>query len=551
MSIMFPSDDDGLVIPPGPGPGSWLDERPPPPTDDAPPEGYEQPTRHQLEGGPTVPRAEPTPLRRREPLPPFPTDALPEPFTSMVTHLAEFTQTDAGMVGTSALSMLAAAAGGRCEVEVRPGWREPLNLFTCTVADPGERKSAVHAEMSAPLLDVERELVDDAGPVIAEAETLRAIAVKAADQAKAKAGNAHGDERDKQTAEAVSAAMMAEAIVVPVLPRLVADDVTPEAAGSLLAEQSGRLAIVSAEGGIFDVIAGRYSGNVPNLDVFLKGHAGDALKVDRKGRPPEYVPRPALTLGLMVQPAVLTAIGEHRSFRGRGLLARFLYAVPPSKVGRRKIDTAAVPDDVRTDYAETLRTLAMTLAEWADPAKLTLADDATEALLDLARSTEPRLGPEGDLAHLRDWGSKLVGATARLAGLIHLAAHPTDGWRQPVKVWSVSAAVRLADYYTAHAVAAFDEMRADPTIADAEYLLGVIRRHGFAEVSRRDLFTAASRSRFPRAEDLDPAVALLADHGWLARVAAAQPSGPGRPPSPRWTVHPAAQTAQTAERATP
>jgi replicative DNA helicase len=491
---------------------------------------------------------EPTPLRRREPLPTFPTDALPEPFAAMVTHLAEFTQTDPGMVGTSALSMLAAAAGGRCELEVRPGWREPLNLFTCTVAEPGERKSAVQAEMAAPLLAAERDLVDQAGPVIAEAETLRAIALKASDQAKAKAGNAEGKDRDAKTADAVSAAMMAEAIVVPTLPRLVADDVTPEAAGSLLAEQAGRLAIVSAEGGIFDVIAGRYSGNVPNLDVFLKGHAGDALKVDRKGRPPEYVPNPALTLGLMVQPAVLTAIGEQRSFRGRGLLARFLYTVPPSKVGRRRIDPPAVPGEVRDAYTETVRSLALTLSAWTDPATLTLASDAVSVLFDLARRTEPRLGPEGDLAHLRDWGSKLVGATARLAGLLHLAEHPSDGWRRSVERASVAAAVQLADYYTAHALAAFDEMRADPTIADAEYLLGVIRRHGFAEVSRRDLFTAASRSRFPKAEDLTPAVALLAEHGWLIPREVPAPTGPGRPPSPRWTVHPAAQTAQTAQK---
>lgn len=56
----------------------------------------------------------------------------------------------------------------------------------------------------------------------------------------------------------MSAAGQAKAIEVPVLPRLVADDVTPEAAASLLADHGGRLAIISAEGGIFDTMAGRY-----------------------------------------------------------------------------------------------------------------------------------------------------------------------------------------------------------------------------------------------------------------------------------------------------
>ena len=115
---------------------------------------------------------------------------------------------------------------------------------------------------------------------------------------------------------------------MPPVPRLVADDVTPEAAASLLAEQGGRLAVLSAEGGIFATLAGRYSGT-PNLEVFLKGHAGDLLVVDRKGRDHEYVEHPALTLGLAVQPEVLTDIAAMPGFRGRGLLARILYALPP------------------------------------------------------------------------------------------------------------------------------------------------------------------------------------------------------------------------------
>jgi hypothetical protein len=115
-------------------------------------------------------------------------------------------------------------------------------------------------------------------------------------------------------------------MTVPVLPRLIADDITVEAAASLLAEQNGRLAVLSAEGGIFATLAGRYSSGQPNLEVFLKGHAGDLLRVDRKGRPAEHIPQPALTLGLAVQPEVLRDIARMPGFRGRGLLARILYS---------------------------------------------------------------------------------------------------------------------------------------------------------------------------------------------------------------------------------
>jgi hypothetical protein len=74
-------------------------------------------------------------------------------------------------------------------------------------------------------------------------------------------GDAKAGEDEARAAfdEVIGAAQIADGIEVPPVPRLLADDITPEAAASLLAEQGGRLAIISAEGGIFDIIAGRYS----------------------------------------------------------------------------------------------------------------------------------------------------------------------------------------------------------------------------------------------------------------------------------------------------
>jgi replicative DNA helicase len=491
----------------------------------------------------------PTPLSSGRALPPFPIDSLPAVFATEVAAVATFTQTDPGMAGVTALTVIAACAGGRCEIEVRPGWREPLNIFTATIAEPGERKSAVHSVLTAPLLEAERELVEESKERILEAETTRDIAFKVAERAKAAAGNAENAERQSSAATAISAALQAEAVVVPTMPRIVADDVTPEAAGSLMAEQHGRLAIISAEGGIFDILAGRYSGNV-NLDTFLKGHSGDTLKVDRKGRAPEYIPRPALTVGVMIQPVVLTHIAKNGAMRGRGLLARFLYSQPPSKVGHRLVDAPIVPEAAQDAYDTAVKGLAVTLAGWEDPAVLKVSDDALEVLMDFARSIEPQLQGGARLGHVRDWASKLVGATARIAGLLHLGGDPEDGWRQEVGIDPVVKAITIADYFTEHALEAFDAMQADPVTADAQYLLEVIRREEWEVVSKRDMFSKASRSRFPKVSDLDVVITKLEEHGYLEQIAPPERSGRGRPPSPTWSVHPhllAAQTAVIAE----
>lgn len=486
---------------------------------------------------------DPIPLTQAAEIQPFPVQALPDAIANMVEAVAEATQTDPAMAGTSALSVLSACTGGHAEIEVRPGWREPCNLYTATIAAPGERKSAVQMAMARPLLDVEQQLVDKGMAARLEAETRKQVATEAAVKQRRSAASAT-DDKDAALADAIGAAMIADSIEVPPIPRIVADDVTPEAAGTLLAEQGGRLAIISAEGGIFDIIAGRYQGNVPNMDLWLKGHSGDPLKVDRKGRPPEYVRRPALTLGLMIQPAVLNTIAANRQFRGRGFLARILYSYPVSKVGRRKIAAPPADDQAVQVYEDTVGGLAAGMAGWqGDPAVLMLTVTAKQAIQMIEEAVEPSLAGDGELAALADWGSKYVGAIARIAGIIHLAQHgPDKGPKTPVDAATIVAAHRIGDYFKACAINAFSEMGTDHVTADAIYLLERIGRLGEDEVSERDLHAASSRARFRTKADLMPALDRLVDHGYLAPMPDAKPTG-GRPASPRYKVHPLATEA--------
>ena len=300
---------------------------------------------------------------------------------------------------------------------------------------------------------------------------------------------------------------------------------------------------------MFDMMAGRYAqGGGPNLGVYLKGHAGDTLRVDRKGRPPEHVDRPALTVGLAVQPEVLRQIADRPGFRGRGLLARFLWSLPAGTVGRRQVGAAPVPAGVQERYETEVKALARSLLDQAElgrlagvtePMTLLLDPAAAAVLLELEGELEPRLDPEtGDLAHVEGWAAKLAGATARIAGLLHLAKHLRDGWAKPVEAETMRAAVAIARYLVEHALAVFDLMGADPALADARYLLDWIERTSAERFTRRELFTALPRGRFPKVDALDPGMELLEAHGYVRRVDQPAPKGPGRRPSPTYEVNP-------------
>ena len=337
--------------------------------------------------------------------------------------------------------------------------------------------------------------------------------------------------------EAIQAAREAEAIEVPVAPRLIADDTTPEALTTLLAEQGGRIGVLSAEGGIFEILAGRYSGGQANFEVFLKGHSGDSMRVDRKGRPPEHIPEPAITLGLTVQPDVIRALADKPGFRGRGLVARCLFSLPTSTVGYRNAHPNTVPPAVASEYERRLMVIGRidpgTLGGAAHT--LTLTPDALARVESFMAEIEPRLRPRSDLHHIADWANKLVGATVRIAALLDVAEH--TAWGDPISVQTVEAAIRIADYLVAHAKVAFDLMGADPELDAARRILAWLRQSEPQEFTKRDAFIAL-RGTFKKAELLDPPLALLLEHGYVRMLDSATPARPGRPASPRYLVNP-------------
>jgi replicative DNA helicase len=479
-------------------------------------------------------------------VPTFPIEVLPGWLGEYVAAVATATQTPPDLAGMLALAVLATVAAGAIEVQPRRGWQEPLCLFVAVGMDAGTRKSSVFTALIRPVADFEREQAAAALPGITETAVLRRIADQAAATAEAAAGKAPASQQEEARAEAIVRAAEAANLVVPPVSRWLVDDATPEALAGLLAIY-GRIALLSPEGDVFDQMAGRYNqSSGPNLGVYLKGHAGDLLKVDRRGRPPEYVERPCLTIGLTVQPEVLRGLAGRPGFGGRGLLARFLYSLPESLVGHRQAGAPPVPPAVADRYALELQALAASLtppagpADNQSPATLVLDQAAGELLLGFERELEPRLAAgSGDLAHLAGWAAKLAGATCRLAGLLHLAGHLRDGWARPISADTFAAAVRLAGYLVEHARAVFDLMGADPRVEDARWLLDWIARTNRTQFTRRDAHMAAPRGRFPKATSLDPALALLEEHGWLRRVDVDTPgSRGGRPSSPRFVVNP-------------
>lgn len=493
---------------------------------------------------------EPIPLTDVRGLPDFPTTLLPAWLRDFVDDVATEIQTPRCVPAMIALSVVAAAVARKVALHVRDNWTEALNLYTVTALGPANLKTPAFKMACAPLETFERVKAAEARPAVVQAENKKANLKAQLEATRKQAARAkteverHDAERDTDEL----ARQLAE-FRLPRSPQLIANDVTEESIGKLLMENDGRIAIMSDEGGPFRNMAGRYQNNgAPIFEAFKHAHNAGTVRVNRAGRELVHVPVAAITLALMVQPALLRSLRQTSEFRAEGLLARFLYAVPESMVGARNLRAKGVPIDVAAAYRDQVKALlSMPFGSDLDgataPHVMELTPEARERLIVLREGLEPRLGRGGDLSHVGDWAGKLAGATARIAALLHLSqlADRPEPWRTPVTVEAMDAAIAISrDFLIPHALVAFSLIGGSPASDLAEVILPWIRRHGAARFTKRDLHRHMRR-QVTDPKEWDAALALLVEHSWIREIAG-EPNPKGGRPFREYEVNPAALT---------
>lgn len=460
---------------------------------------------------------------------------LPSWAGAMAATIAESTQTPPGLAVLTVLSVLAAVLQRRYEVAPHgDDYREPLSLWAMVVLGSGNRKSAVYRAATQPLVDWEKRQRDRMRPELARVAAQRDVIGKRIEMLKQQAGR-EDDGKKRQQLQDEIAALREEMPDEAFAPRVFTGDVTAERLQQLLVEQDERIAVLSDEGGIFSLMAGSYSGGGGSIDVYLQGHAGSAMRVDRAGRL-AHIDRPALSFGLALQPGILQDTGKARRFRDSGLMARFLYAVPRSTVGQRDVrQRVALDEGVRAEYDRQVQLLLEGVPRPIGAPKVLPFDaDALGVWLDLAEEIERGQGEGGRWQHMADWISKLPGAAARVAALLALAEHGPAVRSVPLR--SVRRAVALARRLVPHAEAAFALMGAADAETDAQAVLAYLQRHQPEAITRREL-QKAMEGRFRSLDRLLAAVKLLQE--WHVLGPERRVSTGGRP-SPAYQVNPRA-----------
>lgn len=491
---------------------------------------------------------DPLPLAPAMEVPPFPVDVLTPWLRDYVLALSEEKQVPVDLAATLALGAVAAGIARKVVVSPWAGWEyEPVNIYVMCCLPPGERKSQTFSAVFAPVKahEAERRLTEE--PAILEAESLQRTAQKRVEHLEGKVAKEDDPEKRSAFKESLKAAREELlAIDVPARAVLRVDDDTPAMLALELVKQKGRLLAASPEAKTLENVS-LYSDS-PDMDVFLKGHAGDDIRTGRISRGRDSVDRPALTCAYSPQPCVLEQLGATPQMRGRGFLARWFYALPVSVVGFRRVRTVAIPHNVRAAYeAALLRLWTINYREPKEgmPFELVFTPESRDTLAQFEQWKEGLLRPGAKLSAVGGWGNKLGGLCVRLCGILHAADGILAGgdWlTSPIRPEVVQRAARLCrEYAVPHALAAFGVMGSSSSMVGAKAVLKWMRGRpdpltGF---SKRDAFNGC-RGTFETVDELQPALDLLERH-YLIRTAEEKQlrNGPGRKPSPLYDVNPA------------
>jgi len=444
---------------------------------------------------------------------------LPDWLAKYTEALSLSTQVPSALPVMQVLAVVATALQNKFEVcPYGDNYTEPLCVWTIVILPPASRKTAIVTALTIPLIKYETDEAKRLKPIIAKHNAEQKVLKKRVANLEKKASESDDLQERKLLIDEM--AKLEQQLEEQLLsPRLFTGDVTPERLQNLMAEHNGKMAVLSDEGGIFEVMSGLYTDGKANIDVFLKAHANSAIRVDRGNRT-VIIDHPALSFGITVQPQIISEFsqGSKRRFRGIGACARFLWCVPRSNIGKRDVrKRVPIPDDVVGAYEKGIFNLlkidsAMDENGSEKQWKLLLDDEARDSWLKFSQYIESRQGEGGDLESIQDWSGKLPGAALRIAGLLHVSKHGCTGTEKTndylvIGKEAIERALDLCELLIEHAKTAFGTIGADPAIEDAKIAFNWIvkeKRDSFkqSELHRTGRFSKSPVGRLLKALEI-------------------------------------------------
>jgi hypothetical protein len=422
-----------------------------------------------------------------EPPQPFPMDALPAVLGDYGRVIQRCTQAPDAIVGNSLLAAASLAVQPYANVMLPYGASVPLSLFLVTVAESGERKSAVdrlalhaHATFEKTKSDEQREAVEQHNRL---------------------------DKKAKETA------------TIPRESVFLASDPTVEGLCKLLNAGLPSIGVFSAEGGRFlgghgmsDDMALRTAGG---LSLFWDGSPVDRV---RSGDGASKLFGRRVALHLMAQPRATFSWLSNPVLRDQGLFSRCLVAYPASTAGTRMFRNEKA-DETPAAAAYVNRMTALLGGNWPinefhelQPQHMGIPGAARTLWVEMHDQIETSIS--GDLKSVRGLASKAAEHMGRMAGVFTLIDDPRA---TAITEDAMQRAAQMIEFYLAEALRLSGVQPQHEKADQASMLWDWLKMRSKKHISLPELVQFGP-AKLRKAETMRSVMDVLTDHYMVRKV---------------------------------
>ena len=444
----------------------------------------------------------------------FPTDCLPEVVANQIRESARIQRVPESLPGVCVLGIVSAATGSKLKVKSGPERNTRGNLYLIVGARSGSGKSEVMRKNVRVLHDYEARMIAEWGTRVANQANARKRVLEAqlkqlekqAEKplaAPEQAANLHAIEMVLNDLDAVKASL------VP--PRICVEDITIEKLAVALMQNGEVLASLSADGGcIVDLLLGKYN-HLKRTDdgLYLKAYSGDAVRVDRIGRPPVVLNSPCLIALWLVQPDKIDTLFAVQALHDGGLLPRVMPCLIDLQLQPITEVSQAVNPAVTTAWESLIVSLLDTFYRSKNELIITPHEAATVALY--THDNVLRGQRDGMYADVDSFAARWNEWAWRLSVVLHAAKHGKTAAHELLTLETAQAAIRLTDWFvqqqltilTRSREAAKEKQRSEVLALLASYPDGITA----TDVTRKRIVPNAAQGHFILKE--------IADAGFL------------------------------------
>ncbi len=129
-----------------------------------------------------------------------------------------------------------------------------------------------------------------------------------------------------------------------------------------------------------------------------------------------------------------------------------------------------------------------------------------------------------------DWAGKLVGASLRIAGILHCMEYANITAGCLISVTTMKKAIVIAKYFLEHSKYAYTLMGTDKEIQKAKYILQKLKKQEKMLLKRSEILSMCRSKEIEKVDDIIKALDILIEYGYIIELEAEEVKRAGRKP---------------------